>query len=285
MLTTTTRASLGVLAAMPGAGRADLDAHHAADDDELALDDPRARRSRRPGSRRRPGVSIRLIFRPCHSQWASEAESDICRRCSSSSQSETVVPCSTVPSRLIGSGLEEQRLDQGRLPRPAVADDGDVADLSGLLSGHARGFLPVSVVVADLIDARAGRPAEGRSRSRGYSRAGAGGGRAGQPRLQAEDRLRVQLRDAGLGHAEHLADLAQGQLLVVVERDHELLALGQPCDRLAERLAQLGLVERLRRLRARTCPRSCRSARPGRRCPTRPSRARRARRSRSARCR
>ena len=55
----------------------------------------------------------------------------------------------------------------------------------------------------------------------------------------------MQLRDARLGDAEHLADLAQRQLLVVVERDDELLALGQPRDRVGERLAQLGLVERL----------------------------------------
>src|SRR4029453_13633944 len=47
-----------------------------------------------------PGVSIRLIFRPCHSRCASDAEIVICRRCSSSSQSVTVEPCSIVPSRL-----------------------------------------------------------------------------------------------------------------------------------------------------------------------------------------
>ncbi len=49
---------------------------------------------------------------------------------------------------------------------------------------------------------------------------------------------------------EHLADLAQGQLLVVVERHDELLALGQAGDRLGERLAHLGLVERVGRLDA-----------------------------------
>ena len=37
----------------------------------------------------------------------------------------------------------------------------------------------------------------------------------------------MQLRDARLGDPEHLADLAEGQLLVVVERDDELLALGR----------------------------------------------------------
>src|SRR3954462_1517271 len=74
--------------------------------------------------------------------------------------------------------------------------------------------------------------------------------RAREARLQAQDRLRVQLRDARLRHAEHLADLAQRQLLVVVERDDELLALGQARDRLAERLLQFGLRERALGVRA-----------------------------------
>ena len=37
----------------------------------------------------------------------------------------------------------------------------------------------------------------------------------------------MQLRDARFGDAENLADLPQGQFLVVVEGDDELLALGQ----------------------------------------------------------
>ena len=53
----------------------------------------------------------------------------------------------------------------------------------------------------------------------------------------------MELRDAGLGHAEHLTDLAQGQVLVVVEGDHELLALGQRRDRVGDPVAQLGLVD------------------------------------------
>src|SRR3712207_7245218 len=40
----------------------------------------------------------------------------------------------------------------------------------------------------------------------------------------------VKLRHARLGDPEDLADLSQGQVLVVVERDHQLLALGQPRD-------------------------------------------------------
>ena len=58
----------------------------------------------------------------------------------------------------------------------------------------------------------------------------------------------MQLGDARLGDAEHLADLAQGQLLVVVERDDELLPLGQACDRVGDRLAQLRLRERALRV-------------------------------------
>src|SRR5262249_35350512 len=38
-----------------------------------------------------------------------------------------------------GSGLEEERLDERRLSRPAVTDDGDVADLCGV--GHGRSVL------------------------------------------------------------------------------------------------------------------------------------------------
>ena len=47
------------------------------------------------------------------------------------------------PVRL--AGLEEQRLDERGLARPTVADDGDVADLSRLESGHA-GLPPRRVV-------------------------------------------------------------------------------------------------------------------------------------------
>src|SRR5512145_2048044 len=67
---------------------------------------------------------------------------------------------------------------------------------------------------------------------------------SGEPSLQAQDRLRVELRDPRLGDAEHLADLAERELLVVVERDDELLALREPGDRLAERFLQLGGVKR-----------------------------------------
>src|SRR6476661_9322948 len=65
-----------------------------------------------------PGASIRLILRPCHSRWQIEDASDICRRCSSSSQSEVVVPCSTVPSRLIAPAWKSIASTSEVLPVP-----------------------------------------------------------------------------------------------------------------------------------------------------------------------
>src|SRR5215218_407024 len=65
-----------------------------------------------------PGASIRLILRPCHSRWQSEDASDICRRCSSSSQSEVVVPCSTVPSRLTARAWKSIASTSDVLPVP-----------------------------------------------------------------------------------------------------------------------------------------------------------------------
>ena len=66
-----------------------------------------------------------------------------------------------------------------------------------------------------------------------------------QARLQAQDGLRVELGDARLGDAEDLADLSEGQVLVVVEGDHELLALGQARDRVREPVLQLADAELL----------------------------------------
>ena len=59
-------------------------------DDERSLDDAQRRDRVRLEARRRPALSIRLIFVPCHSRWQIDADSDICRLCSSSSQSDTV---------------------------------------------------------------------------------------------------------------------------------------------------------------------------------------------------
>src|SRR4051812_27773943 len=66
--------------------------------------------------------------------------------------------------------------------------------------------------------------------------------------LQAQYRFGVELRHARFGDAEDLADLAQRQVLVVVERDDELLALGQARDRVREAVLHLGGVHRRRRI-------------------------------------
>jgi hypothetical protein len=52
-----------------------------------------------------------------------------------------------------------------------------------------------------------------------------------QLRAQLQDGLGVHLTDAALGHTEHLTDLGEGQAFVVVQRHHDLLALGQGVDR------------------------------------------------------
>ena len=65
-----------------------------------------------------PGVSIRLSLRPCHSHEQSDADSDIWRFCSSSSQSETVVPASIVPSRFVLPAWKSRASTSEVLPVP-----------------------------------------------------------------------------------------------------------------------------------------------------------------------
>src|SRR5277367_1533873 len=56
--------------------------------------------------------------------------------------------------------------------------------------------------------------------------------------LQAQQRLTVQLADARFGDFQHGADLLQIQLLLVVEREHQLLALGQLFNGIDDGLTQ-----------------------------------------------
>src|SRR3954452_24206019 len=77
------------------------------------------------------------------------------------------------------------------------------------------------------------------------TRAAARAGRSGsvdEPRTEAQHGLRVQLADARLGDAEDLPDLPERQVLVVVERDDELLALRQPGDRVGDAVLEVRLV-------------------------------------------
>ena len=65
-----------------------------------------------------PGVSIRLTFLSCHSNEARAAEIDICRDFSSGSESETVVPSRTDPSRLMTPAWNSSASCSEVLPLP-----------------------------------------------------------------------------------------------------------------------------------------------------------------------
>src|SRR4029450_6243967 len=61
---------------------------------------------------------------------------------------------------------------------------------------------------------------------------------------ELEDGFGVHLADARLGHAQDLPDLGQGEALVVVEGDHDLLPLTEPVDRVRQDpLTLLGLED------------------------------------------
>src|SRR5918998_1719563 len=171
-----------------------------------------------------PGVSIRLTFTSRHSNEASAAEIDIPRAFSSSSESETVVPSATEPSRVVAPASCKRASCSDVFPLPRWPTRATLRILSAACIAPE----PPSTSVGE------------RSLARVVSL---------QARLEAQDGLGVHLGDARLGHAEDLADLAKGQVLVVVERDHQLLALGQRGDRLGQSVLELGRVEQLLRVR------------------------------------
>src|SRR5581483_2545551 len=59
--------------------------------------------------------------------------------------------------------------------------------------------------------------------------------------------LAVDLADAALADVEHGADLAQVQLLLVVQRQHQALALGQVADRLRQLFLEFAVLQFLLR--------------------------------------
>src|SRR5918995_1604368 len=153
-----------------------------------------------------PGVSMRLILRPSCSKEAMPAPIDIWRACSSGSWSSSVLPSSTLPSRLTIPA--SNRIASARLvfPLPLWPTRATLRIRSG-------GFMPTVAIYAFGLALEAG--------------------------AQAQHGLGVQLGHARLRDAEHLADLAQSEVLVVVERDHEPLALGQPFDRVGQPVFEL----------------------------------------------
>ena len=93
-------------------------------------------------------------MRPCQDVCTSVSAIDICRRCSSSSQSPTVEPDSIVPEPVHLAGLIEERLDERGLAGATVTDDSDVANLSGLGCSHARPFLLEMSLSAPILEPR-----------------------------------------------------------------------------------------------------------------------------------
>ncbi len=65
-----------------------------------------------------PGVSRRLILRPSHSNELSASEIDSLRDCSSGSESETVVPSRTEPSRFVAPASNRSASCSDVLPPP-----------------------------------------------------------------------------------------------------------------------------------------------------------------------
>ena len=116
---------------MPDTPRADLDAHHGADDDERALDH----------AERRHGVALEAgVARGVDEVHLQAVALEVAER-GGKRHLPPLLVLVPVRHRRTGldrtepvrrPGLEEHGLDERRLSRPAVTDDGDVADLLGL---------------------------------------------------------------------------------------------------------------------------------------------------------
>ncbi len=65
-----------------------------------------------------PGASSTLILTSFHSIGATESETEICRRCSSASWSDTVLPSSTVPIRVIAPDANSMASSSVVFPEP-----------------------------------------------------------------------------------------------------------------------------------------------------------------------
>jgi hypothetical protein len=121
-----------LLGAVPHARRVHLDAHHAGDDDDRPFDD--AQRRDRVGLE--AGVARRVDQVDLAPLPLEVGDGRGQRHLAALL---VLVPVTHGRARLDrsqpvgGPGLEEQRLDEGRLPRAPVSDDGDVAYLPGLL--------------------------------------------------------------------------------------------------------------------------------------------------------
>ena len=124
-----------LVGALPDPARPHLDTHHAAQDEERPLDDAE-RAARLTLEARIAGHVDEVQLAPLPVE-VRERERD-----RHPPLLLVVVPVAdrraalNRPQAVQLAGLEEKRFDQGRLAGPTMADDGDVAELSGLESGH-----------------------------------------------------------------------------------------------------------------------------------------------------
>ncbi len=130
-----------------------LDARHAGDLEEHTLDDPQ--RTERITLERRIARRVDEVQPPPLPGTVREGRGDRHR-------APLLVLVVVGDGRSVDHGsearrlaaLEQQRLDERRLPRPTMAEHGDVADLPGLLR-HERSFRPAGLAWRDCTDPRA----------------------------------------------------------------------------------------------------------------------------------
>ena len=127
-----------LLAEAPCARCPDLDAHHARDGHEHPVDD--ARRGAQLALESRVAGDVEQVDLPLLPRHVRERHRD--RELAAVLVLVGVGDCRPrldAAEAVDRAGLEEERLDERRLSRPAVSDDGDVTDLGGL--GHVLALL------------------------------------------------------------------------------------------------------------------------------------------------
>src|SRR3954451_24964494 len=174
-----------------------------------------------------PGVSIRLTLRSSQLNDARLEAIDIWRAFSSGAESEIVVPSATEPRRLIAPASNRSASFRDVFPLPRWPTKATLRILSA------------GIACSSPQRAKQPRYPEGEGSVEQF---------ALECGFEPQHGLRVQLRHTRFGDPEHLADLSQRQVLVVVERHDQLLALRQAGDRIGQAILHLGRVHRVGRI-------------------------------------
>ncbi len=91
-----------------------------------------------------PGTSIRFSFRSCQVACASDMAIESCRACSSSSESDTVVPASTVPRRFTAPDWKSSASTSDVFPVPRWPTTATLRIFAGSGMGWLSSSVPVS---------------------------------------------------------------------------------------------------------------------------------------------